>query len=91
MIIYHTSFTKKTINIKTKNKKLPIICLVIAATFVPLTLPFVIAKLFLGYVPFWANRTLIMNSEMNSIVYFFNGKLKTYGGKKSTKSKHIAN
>ena len=74
---------------KIKHKKLPIVCLAIGATFVLLTLPFVIAKLFLGYVPSWANRTLIINSGMNSIVYFFSGKIKACRRQKNMKSTDI--
>ena len=91
LIIHHVTSSKKKANIKIKQKKLPIVCLAIAVTFVLLTLPFVIAKLFLGYIPSWANRTLIINSGMNSIVYFFRGKIKACQVKKNTKSIYIPN
>ena len=82
LIIYHASSKNKMSSNKIKNKKLTIVCLAIGATFVLLTSPFVIAKLVLGYVPSWANRTLIMNSGMNSIVYFFRAKIKACRRKK---------
>ena len=75
LIIYHITSYKKVTNTKTKQKKLPIVCLAIGTTFVLFTLPFVVAKLALGYISPWANRTLLLNSGMNSIVYFFGGRL----------------
>ena len=89
LIIYHTTFKTKIASTKTKHKRLTIVCIAIGATFVLLTLPFVIAKLFLGYVPSWANRTLVMNSGMNSIVYFFSGKVKACRRRKNMKSRDI--
>ena len=86
LIIYHITSYKKMTNTKTKQKKLPIVCLAIGATFVLFTLPFVVAKLVLGYIPPWANRTLILNGGMNSIVYFFGGKLDACVRKKNNKS-----
>ena len=86
LMIYHITSYKKMTNTKTKQKKLPIVCLAIGATFVLFTLPFVVAKLVLGYIPPWANRTLILNSGMNSIVYFFGGKLNACVRKKNNKS-----
>ena len=91
LIIHHATSSKKKASIKIKHKKLPIVCLAIGVTFVLLTLPFVIAKFFLGYIPSWANRSLIINSGMNSIVYFFSGKIKACRGKKNSKSIHITN
>ena len=91
LIIHHATSSKKKANIKIKHKKLPMVCLAIGVTFVLLTLPFVIAKLFLGYIPSWANRTLIINSGMNSIVYFFRSKIKACQVKKNTKSIYIPN
>ena len=86
LIIYHATSKKKMAGTKIKHKRLPIVCIAIGATFVLLTLPFVVAKLFLGYVPSWANRTLIMNSGMNSIVYFFSGKIKACRRRTNMKS-----
>ena len=84
LIIYYTS--AKTIKSnKTKDKKLPIICMTIAAIFIFLTLPYVVTRLTLGSTPFWANLTLLMNSGMNSVVYFFRGKLEKYQRVKSFK------
>ena len=90
LIIYYTS--SKTIKSnKTKDRKLPIICMAIAATFIFLTLPYVVTRLILGSTPFWANLTLLMNSGMNSIVYFFRGKLETYQRAKSFKNVYTTN
>ena len=85
LIIYYTS--SKTIkNNKTKGKKLPIICMAIAATFIFLTLPYVVTRFTLGLAAFWANLTLLMNSGMNSILYFFGRKLETYHRTKTLKT-----
>ena len=90
LIIYYTS--SKTIKSnKTKDRKLPIICMAIAATFIFLTLPYVVTRLILGCTPFWANLTLRMNSGMNCIVYFFRGKLETYQRAKSFKNVYTTN
>ena len=84
LIIYYTS--AKTIKSnKTKGKNLPIICMAIAAIFIFFTLPYVVTRLTLGSTPFWANLTLLMNSGMNSVVYFFRGKLEKYQRAKSFK------
>ena len=84
LIIYYTS--AKTIKSnKTKDKKLPIICMAIAAMFIFFTLPYVVTRLTLGSTPFLANLTLLMNSGMNSVVYFFRGKLEKYQRAKSFK------
>ena len=70
LIIYYS--TSKTIKSnKTKDRRFPIICMAIGAAFIFLTLPYVVARLTLGYAPFWANLTLLLNSGMNSVVYFF--------------------
>ena len=61
-IIHHATSSKKKASIKIKHKNLLTVCLAIGITSVLLTLPFVIAKLFLGYIPSWANKTLIINS-----------------------------
>ena len=88
LIIYCTS--SKTIKSnKTMNKKLPIICMAIGATFIFLTFPYVVARLTLGSAPFWANLTLLMNSGMNSVVYFFRGKLEVYQQARSVKPTYI--
>ena len=57
----------------------------IGATFIFLTLPYIVARLTLRSSPFWANLTLLMNSGTNSVVYFFRGKLDAYQRAKSVK------
>ena len=54
-----------------KENRLPILCVVIAGVFVIFILPYATTRFYLGYVPFWANYILILNSGMNSIVHFF--------------------
>ena len=82
-IYYSTSKTIKSN--KTKDRRLPIICMAIGATFIFLTLPYIVARLTLGSAPFWANLTLLLNSGMNSVVYSFRVKLETYQRAKSVK------
>ena len=57
----------------------------IGATFIFLTLPYIVARLTLRSSPFWANLTLLMNSGTNSVVYLFRGKLDAYQRAKSVK------
>ena len=76
-IIYHVSYKNRK-GMRTKraeDQRLPVLCVVIASVFVTFTLPFAATRLYLGYVPFWANYCLILNSGMNSIVYFFRKKI----------------
>ena len=88
LIIYYTS--SKTIKSnKTMDKNLPIICMAIGAMFIFLTLPYVVARLTLGSAPFWANLTLLMNSGMNSVVYFFRGKFEVHQQARSVKLTYI--
>ena len=84
-IIYQTrSKNRKRIVTKSaEDERLPILCVVIAAVFVLFTLPYAIAKFFLGKIPFWANFMLLLNSGMNSIVYFFRRKFEMYQIKKN--------
>ena len=58
-----------------KEEGLPLLCVFIAGVFVILTLPFTITKLQLRYVLFWANCSMVLNSGMNSVVYFFHHRL----------------
>ena len=85
-IIYLTRIKKKKVqSVSEASNRLPIICLCIGATFVICTLPFAIAKFSLGRVVFWADVPLILNSGMNSIVYFFRAKVNKYHFRKKKK------
>ena len=75
LIIYTMNFKKRVSGNLGELKKLPVICVAIVLTFILFTLPFATIKLATGKIPFWANMILIANSGMNSIVYFFRGKL----------------
>ena len=78
-IIYFTTLKKKTFSSSwIKASKLPFICIAIAAIFVFCTLPYAIVRFAYGKAPFWANVLLILNSGMNSIVYFFRTKISRY-------------
>lgn len=66
-----------------KEEGLPLLCVFIAGVFVMFTLPFAITRLNLRYVPFWADYSMILNSGMNSVVYFFRGRLENYQTKDS--------
>ena len=79
-IIYQMSVINKksTARGSVKEHGLPILCVAIASTFIVFTLPYAIARFYLGHVPFWANYILILNSGMNSIVYFFGQRIKRY-------------
>ena len=90
-IIYRMSLmNKKNIVIKTKREhRLPVLCVVIAGVFVIFTLPYAITRFYLGYVPFWANYILIVNSGMNSIVYFFRQRIEKYYSRETTNTQQI--
>lgn len=76
IVVYVTSIQKKKVrSISEKNNRLPIICLFIGATFIFCTFPFATARFATGEIKFWANVILIINSGMNSIIYFFRGRL----------------
>ena len=75
LIIYTMNFKNRVSGNQGKLKKLPVICIAIVLTFILFTLPFATIKLATGKIPFWANMVLIANSGMNSIVYFFRGKV----------------
>ena len=84
-IIYQMSFVKrKNLNKKTaEDARLPILCVGIAAVFIFFTLPYAIARFYLGKIPFWANFILLLNSGMNSIVYFFRQRIEKYHKKEN--------
>ena len=75
LIIYEAALKRKVASNQGKFNKLPFVCLAIVATFILFTLPYAVVKLATGKIPFWANFILISNSAMNSIVYFFRGKI----------------
>ena len=80
IIIYKMSY-KKTENVVPKtaeDERLPILCVVIATVFVIFTMPYAVARFSFGSVPFWANFILLLNSGMNSLVYFFRRKIEKY-------------
>ena len=78
IIIYRMSYKKrKKLTPKSaKHERLPILCVLIAAVFVLFTMPYAITRVSFGSVPFWANFILLLNSGMNSLVYFFVRRLK---------------
>ena len=80
IIIYRMSFKKrKKLTPKSaKHERLPILCVLIAAVFVLFTMPYAIARVSFGSVPFWANFILLLNSGMNSLVYFFRQKIEKH-------------
>ena len=68
-----------------KDEGLYLLCVFIAGVFVLFTSPFVITTFYLRQVPFWAKFCLILNSGMNSIVYFFRHRIESYQRKDSKK------
>ena len=84
-IIYQMSFVKrKNLNQKSaEDARLPILCVGIAAVFIIFTLPYAIARFSLGKIPFWANFILLLNSGMNSVVYFFRQRIEKYQKKEN--------
>ena len=85
IIIYRMSYKKrKTFTPKSaKHERLPILCVLIAAVFVLFTMPYAIARVSFGSVPFWANFILLLNSGMNSLVYFFRQKIEKHNKQKN--------
>ena len=79
-IIYQINYkTRKCETTKSKKEEgLPLLCVFIAGVFVIFTLPFAITRLHLRYVPFWADCSMILNSAMNSVMYFFRSRLENY-------------
>lgn len=79
IIIYVTTFkTRKMSRVRKQSSKLPVICLAVAGTFVLFTLPYAVARLAFDYVSFETSIVLVLNSGMNSIVYFFRRKISFY-------------
>ena len=85
IIIYRMSYKKrKTFTPKSaKHERLPILCVLIAAVFVLFTMPYAITRVSFGSVPFWANFILLLNSGMNSLVYFFRQKILKHNKQKN--------
>lgn len=65
------------------NERLPILCVIIASVFVLFTLPYAMCRLFMGRVKFWAGFILLLNSGMNSVVYFFRRRIEKGQRKRS--------
>ena len=80
IIIYHMGYkTRKNVVPKNvEDERLPIICVFIAAVFVIFTLPYAIARFCTEHLPFWANFILLLNSGVNSVVYFFRQRIEKY-------------
>ena len=79
IIIFLTTFKRKKISTSLKkSNRLSTICVAIAATFVLFTLPYAATRFTIGAGKFWANFILVLNSGMNSIVYFFRVKILRY-------------
>ena len=90
LIIYVTTFkTKKVSSSGNQSIRLPVICVAIAATFVLFTLPYAVARLAFGGVPFVPNFILVLNSGMNSIIYFFRIKISRFCQSKIKKEKTL--
>ena len=85
IIIYRMSYKKrKKLTPKSaKHERLPILCVLIAAVFVLFTMPYAITRVSFGSVPFWANFILLLNSGMNSLVYFFRQKIEKHNKQKN--------
>ena len=90
IIIYHYRLKNRVATHQTKlQKKLPIICILLGATFVLFTLPFALLVFTMEDVPFYANVILVGNSGVNSIVYFFREKFEERIYKNATKNTEV--
>ena len=84
-IIYQMNYKSrkcKTAKSK-KDEGLSLLCVFIAGVFVIFTLPFAITRFYLKIAHPWAKICLILNSGMNSIVYFFRHRFESYQSKDS--------
>ena len=90
IILKTTLKKKKPSSNQEQSYKLQVVCIAIGSTFVLFTLPYAIARFTLGMTPVWASFILVLNSGMNSIVYFFRGKASEYhrSFRKSLKQMH---
>ena len=84
-IVYLLSRKKKiqTNSLSSRNteRKVSIICVVVTLTFVLFTMPYAFCKLSTNSVPVWANILLVVNSGMNSIIYFFRARIERFFGR----------
>ena len=55
-------------------KRMLIVCILVASVFVLFTTPYALAKISTGETPFWKTALLVINSGVNSIAYFFRGR-----------------
>ena len=78
IIFLTTSRRKKISSSVKKSNRISTICVAIAGTFVLFTLPYAAARFTIGAATFWADFILVLNSGMNSIVYFFRVKILRY-------------
>ena len=86
LIIFKSSLKKKkTSSNQEYSHKLQRVCIAIGTTFVLFTLPYAIARFKHGKTPIWASFILVLNSGMNSIIYFFRGKTSHRSVRKSLK------
>ena len=76
-------------------KKILVVCILVALIFVLFTTPYAIARIYIGETPFWTNALLVINSGVNSIAYFFRGRFqdwrKSFIRRKNKKSKENQN
>ena len=90
LITYVATVKRKKIS-RTYGKisKLLIVCTIIGATFVVFTIPYAVARFILGKIPFWASFIIVLNSGMNSVIYFFRGKFSSdkYSVTRSTETR----
>ena len=69
IIIYYHSLKKSVATQQIKRqKKLPIICILLGATFALFTLPFALLVFIMEDTPFYANISFVGNSGLNGIV-----------------------
>ena len=79
VVVLVIDIRKKKVNSTSERKsRLPIICLSIGATFVLCTLPFAVSKFTLGEVTFWGDMVLLLNSGMNSVIYYFRTRIEQH-------------
>ena len=80
VIIYQMSYKRRKCKTtkSVKDEALYLLCVFIAGSFVLFTSPFAITTFYLRDVPCWARFCLILNSGMNSIVYFFRHRIESY-------------
>lgn len=76
VIIYVVSMKRSKTERATNNRKrLPVICLAIGVTIIICTMPFAVTRFAMSMIIFWVNVILIANSGLNSVIYFFRGRV----------------